>query len=86
VTYRAHFNTHKRYYKGLKAVLRNTATGAVFSAAIDKKGEAVFQVPAGTYRLSVTGNSKFKFKAKTVRIAEPRAGKHRDHDDGDDDD
>lgn len=84
MTYRAHFNTHKRYYKGLKAVLKNSTTGAVYSAAINKRGDAVFQVPAGTYRLSVTGNSKFKFKAKTITIAAPKASKHQDDDDDDD--
>lgn len=82
VTYRAHFNTHRRYYKGLKAVLTNTSTGKVYSAAINKSGNAVFQVPAGTYRLSVTGNKRFKFKAKTVKIAAPKSN----HDDDDEDD
>jgi hypothetical protein len=83
VTYRAHFNTHRRYYKGLKAVLTNTSTGKVYSAAINKSGNAVFQVPAGTYRLSVTGNKRFKFKAKTVKIAAPKSNHN---DDGEDDD
>jgi hypothetical protein len=80
VTYRAHFKTHHRYYKGLKAVLKNTSTGTVSSAAINKNGDAVFQVPAGTYRLTVTGNKKFKFKAKTVKIAAAKTSKHHDDD------
>jgi hypothetical protein len=81
VAYRAHFNTHRRYYKGLKAVLKNTATGKVYSAAINKSGDAVFQVPAGTYRLSVTGNKRFKFKAKTVKITPAKTSKYHDEDD-----
>lgn len=85
VTYRAHFNTHRRYYKGLKAVLKNITTGAVYSAAINRRGDAVFQVPAGTYRLSVTGNKKFKFKARTITIAPPQVENDDDHDEGDDD-
>ena len=66
-------------------MLKNTSTGAVYSAAINKSGNAVFQVPAGTYRLSVTGNKRFKFKAKTVKIAAPKTSRQHDDDDDDDD-
>jgi hypothetical protein len=68
VTYRVHFNVHHHNYKGLKAVLKNANDGTQYTAAINRNGNAVFHVPAGTYRLSVTGNSHFKVKARTVYI------------------
>ena len=73
VTYRAHFNLHHHYYRGLKAVLKNTSTGAIFKVTVNRSGNAIFHVPAGSYRLSASGNSHYKFKAKTVRIGMPSA-------------
>lgn len=70
-----HFNLHHRHYKGLKAVLKSTS-GAKYYSAINRRGNAVFNVPAGAYRLSTTGNKHYKFKTKRVMI-----GVHESEDD-----
>jgi hypothetical protein len=66
VKYVAHFNLHHHYYKNLRAVL--TGNGHKYLAWVNRKGNATFSVPAGSYRLSVTGNKHYKFKAKTISI------------------
>lgn len=67
VKYVVHFNLHRHSYKGLKAKLRDS--GHMFLATVNRKGTATFpRIPAGVYRLSATGNSHFKFKAKSVRV------------------
>jgi hypothetical protein len=66
-TYR--FKTKGKSYKGLKAVLKSLSTGQKFTVAVNKKGVATFKnVVGGSYKLSTTGNSKFKFKAITVKV------------------
>ena len=64
------FNLKKRVYKKLKAVLKNNATGKTYTVTVSKKGSASWSkiLPDGTYRLSTTGNKKFKFKARTVTV------------------
>jgi len=61
-------NFHHANYKHLSVVLRNSATGAKFTAKVDRKGYIVFKnVPTGTYRLSVSGKH-FKFKTRTINV------------------
>ena len=64
------FNLKKKVYKKLKAVLRNNATGKKYTVTVAEKGLATWKkvLPAGKYRLSTTGNKKFKFKARTVTV------------------
>lgn len=64
------FNLKKKSYKGLKAVLVNNITHVKTTVTVSKKGVATFKnMPVGTYKLSTTGNKKFKFKAKTITIS-----------------
>lgn len=68
-TYTCKFNLKKKVYKKLKAVMTNLATHQKYIVAVNKKGVATFvNLPAGTYKLTTTGNATFKFKAKTVTI------------------
>jgi hypothetical protein len=61
-------NLNHKSYKTMKAYLVNKTTGARFTAKVDRKGYIVFKnVPAGSYKLSVTGK-KFKFKTRTVNV------------------
>ena len=64
------FNLKKKVYKKLKAVLKSNATGRTYTVTVSKKGAASWKqvLPAGKYRLSTTGNKKFKFKARTVTV------------------
>ena len=76
-TYTYKFNLKKRVYRGLKAVLTSRTNGHKYTVTVSKKGVATFRaIPAGEYRLSTIGNSKFKFKARTVRV-----GTSASHDD-----
>jgi hypothetical protein len=68
-TYTYKFKVGKKVYKKLKAVLQSKTTGKKYSVLVSKKGVATFKkMPAGRYKLSTTGNKKFKFKAKTIKI------------------
>jgi hypothetical protein len=68
-TYIYKFSLKNKTYKGLKAVLKNTSTGKAYTVTVSKKGVATFKkLPAGKYKLSTKGNSKFKFKAKTIKV------------------
>jgi hypothetical protein len=63
------FKTKKKVYKKLKAVLTSSVSGKKYTVGVSKKGVATWtSVPTGTYRLSTTGNKKFKFKASTVSV------------------
>ena len=64
------FNLKKKVYKKLSAVLKSNATGKTYTVTVSKKGLASWKkiLPAGKYRLSTTGNKKFKFKARTVTV------------------
>jgi hypothetical protein len=68
VTYK--FNLRKHTYKHLKAVLTSNAKGHKrYTVTISKKGVATFRnIPRGLYKLSTSGNARFKFKARTVRV------------------
>jgi hypothetical protein len=79
-TYTYKFKLKKKTYKKLKAVLTSKANGKKYTVTVSKKGVATFKkIPAGSYKLSTTGNKRFKFKAKTVRVGP----KDHDHDDDD---
>jgi hypothetical protein len=63
------FNFKKKVYKKLRAVLKSNATGKKYTVTVSKKGVAAWKkLPAGKYRLSTTGNARFKFKARTVKV------------------
>jgi hypothetical protein len=63
------FNLKKKVYKKLKAVMTNLTTHQKWTVTCSKKGVATFKnLPGGMYKLSTTGNTKFKFKAKTVKV------------------
>ena len=63
------FKLKSKVYKRLKAVLKSSTTGKKYTVTISRKGIAVWKsIPAGTYRLSTTGNARFKFKARTVTV------------------
>jgi hypothetical protein len=80
-----HLNLSHKYARKLTATLTDKVTGAVLTAKLDRKGNVTFaSVPAGTYRLTVSGSKRVKFRAKTIVVKAP-AAKHHDHDDGDDD-
>ena len=71
-TYRVHFNLHHHYYRGLKAVLVNNVDGSRRVAAVNRKGNAVFQnIAIGSYRLSTKGNRRYHYRARNVNITLP---------------
>lgn len=73
-TYHRHFNLHGHRYNHLKAVLKNKATGQKYTAAINRKGNALFKhISVGSYRLTTTGNSHYKFGSRSITIHLPEA-------------
>jgi hypothetical protein len=77
-----HLGVNHRYVKSLRAVLTNKSTGATFTSRLDRKGNVTFaNVPAGTYRLTVSGNRRVKFRAQTVVVKAPGAPHSEHHDD-----
>jgi hypothetical protein len=68
-SYTYKFNLKHKKYKKLKAVLTSKATGKRYVVTISKKGVASWKnLPGGKYKLSTTGNARFKFKARTVQV------------------
>ena len=68
-SYTYKFKTKNKAYKGLKAVLKRLTTGKTYTLTIPKNGKVTFKnLPGGKYKLSTKGNSKFKFKATTIKV------------------
>jgi hypothetical protein len=67
--------------RGRTATLTDTTSGAKYTAIVGKAGVVVFtEVPAGTYRLSVSLKKGEKY-VRTIVVAAPAPS----HDDDDDD-
>jgi hypothetical protein len=81
---RLHLNVSHKYARKLTATLTNQVTGVKLTARLDRKGNVTFAgVPIGTYKLTVSGSKRVKFRARTIVVNTP-AQKHHERD-GDDD-
>ncbi len=84
-TYTVQTRISGRYTQGRTATLTDTTSGAKYTALVGKKGAVVFtEIPAGTYRLSVSLKKGEKY-VRRITVAAP-APSHHDGDDDDDDD
>jgi hypothetical protein len=72
-----HIHVNRKLARKLTATLTDKVTGARFIAKLDRKGNVAFNnVPAGTYRLTVTGSRQVKYKAKTIVVGTPVASQN----------
>ena len=74
-----HLKVSHKYAKRLTATITNNASGAKITARVDRKGNVTFRnVPVGTYRLTVSGSKRVKFRAKTIVVSAQASKQHHD--------